>query len=309
VPDWLDDAYETLSGRVGEKLPKDDIRWVQALEVSIVASDSIGAPGFPKQALEPGPENGWNFIQSLRGGRAGYDRFGLRRDRSWDRFPAEKTPGDPYPPLSTLSAEFGIWALANNPVKVYSEKPDDRINYVPVPPNPPQGPMGPSRRVRIWLFRFFLNADVGQPETVRDPFTGFDEGDLPGPIVLSDAKVDADAPPDQRDDYVRVLGVAAQAHGGDLLKGRFSGGRPADHQLAIAQAYVFNNHSWDLWTQMWQAQLEPIKDLDRWERLMTAQGGLPGSLPEGAGPSSELYQAVLEHLRAIEPLAEHRLTH
>ena len=38
--------------------------------------------------------------------------------------------------------------------------------------------------------------------------------------------------------------------------------------VSVAQAELFNNKSWDLWTQDWRAQLVPVSQWDDWVHQM-----------------------------------------
>ena len=50
----------------------------------------------------------------------------------------------------------------------------------------------------------------------------------------------------------QIRAVARQRDQALFWPGRFDRDKPSQHTVAIAQGAVFNNHSWDLWTQMWQ---------------------------------------------------------
>lgn len=79
-----------------------------------------------------------------------------------------------------------------------------------------------------------------------------------------------------------------------------------DGHVGIAQASVFNNHSWDLWTQMWHAQLEPVQDYDGWVGLMRAQ------LSDAAGHddlSTGELEELVDYLDSLRELAPVMLNH
>ena len=79
-----------------------------------------------------------------------------------------------------------------------------------------------------------------------------------------------------------------------------------DGHVGIAQASVFNNHSWDLWTQMWHAQLEPVQEYERWVSLIEDQIGLASGYEDlSVGELEELN----EYLRSLEALAPLLLSH
>ncbi|MEM9915948.1 MAG: hypothetical protein AAF911_13400, partial [Planctomycetota bacterium] len=79
---------------------------------------------------------------------------------------------------------------------------------------------------------------------------------------------------------------------------RFDGDRPDQFQVGVAQSAVFNNHSWDLWTQMWHAQLTPIDRYGEWLDVMD-EAGFGTSTPGRDVPPS-----IREYLRATQPLVE-----
>ncbi|HAU38233.1 MAG TPA: hypothetical protein DCX07_11035, partial [Phycisphaerales bacterium] len=73
------------------------------------------------------------------------------------------------------------------------------------------------------------------------------------------------------------LGVASQGDRAPAWPQQFSSASPMNSVVAVAQAELFNNTSWDLWTQDWQTQLVPVTQWDDWVRrleLGVAQAGL-----------------------------------
>lgn len=102
-----------------------------------------------------------------------------------------------------------------------------------------------------------------------------------------------------------ILGVAKQPSTAPMWPRLF---RPEayDGHVAIAQAGIFNNHSWDLWTQMWHAQLEPVQDFAGWVDVMENGRGQANGLPD-LSPSE--VDGVTEYLRSVEGLAPVLLNH
>ena len=124
----------------------------------------------------------------------------------------------------------------------------------------------------------FAGINVGEPVEVRNPYAGFDRNadDAPAPIMMRHDEVGLDD--ESRRTYLTLLAVSRRRDRAVAWPTRFSGTRPYPHAVAMAQAHVFNNHSWDLWTQMWQGQLQPIEDYESWrERLAADLGALDGS--------------------------------
>ncbi|QQE13116.1 hypothetical protein JD969_06545 [Planctomycetota bacterium] len=63
---------------------------------------------------------------------------------------------------------------------------------------------------------------------------------------------------------LQFLSVAYQDDYAEFWPERFDKNRLTPKMVSISQARIFNNHSWDLWTQMWHTQLEPISDYAVW---------------------------------------------
>ncbi len=102
-----------------------------------------------------------------------------------------------------------------------------------------------------------------------------DGDDLPAPIQFTaDALTHDDA--SARAQYLRFYAAAEQPATAslwtDLFDGQGNGARPRRLVTATAAATVFNTHSWDLWTQMWHAQLAPVGDLDNMIARMRQTG-------------------------------------
>jgi hypothetical protein len=102
-----------------------------------------------------------------------------------------------------------------------------------------------------------------------------------------------------------MLGVAYQPNAAALWPTGFDGNRPDNYQVAMAQAEVFNNHSWDLWTQMWHAQLTPIDNLDEWVDGMSETDDL-AAMP---WVDLDVIGSIEDYLDAIAPLGDQLLEH
>jgi hypothetical protein len=117
-----------------------------------------------------------------------------------------------------------------------------------------------------WVFG---GIDVGGDAQVANPCNWQPGEEIPAPMLLDTSVGDYDPAtldPDggARRDYFTYLGVVASNPTPSLWPGRFNTGEPAMYSLA--QAKVFNNKSWDLWTQDWQVQLAPVSQWDDWQR-------------------------------------------
>ncbi|MEX2672998.1 MAG: pilus assembly protein TadG-related protein [Phycisphaeraceae bacterium] len=141
----------------------------------------------------------------------------------------------------------------------------------------------------------FAGVNVGEEAGIRDPFAGLGR-DAPAPMRLNTERAGHDDA-DGRRRYLSVLAVVRRESEAAIWGERFIGGGPTGDMLAIAQARVFNHHSWDLWTQSWRAELEAVHDLHQWVADMRG-------LTTPGEP-----QRVYEHLQAVEPLAPLILSH
>ncbi|MBI1367521.1 MAG: hypothetical protein GC162_02590 [Planctomycetes bacterium] len=149
----------------------------------------------------------------------------------------------------------------------------------------------------------FGGVNVGNDANIDSPYGGFDPGaaDAPSPTDLDHGTVpqnDLDA----RWHYLSYLGVARRTDRPQAWESRFRGGRPYPNMVAIAQAKVFNNHSWDLWTQMWRAEMEPVSNYDGWVEAITSgssNANVPTNeiddLAQYLGAASGLAQITLGH--------------
>jgi len=165
-----------------------------------------------------------------------------------------------------------------------------------------------------WEIDFMLvGVNVGEDIEVINPWVGFDRDseDAPAPIDF----IHANLPPNSysaRLDYLTFLGVARQSNRPGFWPTRFQGNKPYPFNTAIAQAHVFNNHSWDMWTQTWQAKLEPIDaDLfDNWvDQAQRAVTDSSGPDADGFGFNPQQISDIADHLRSLEALAPVMLNH
>jgi len=140
------------------------------------------------------------------------------------------------------------------------------------------------------------------------------ETDIPAPLLLN-----TDAPPAGPGDYTvnhdqgarrtdfTYLGVASRSGQAGVWPQRFKTGNPSGLTVAVSQAEVFNNTSWDLWTQDWQAQLVPVTGWEDWTTSMIAD---LGSWPEESDIDEERVREIVSYLQRINPdLVEVFLNH
>lgn len=158
------------------------------------------------------------------------------------------------------------------------------------------------RRTFIWA-----GMNVGPEIEIRDPNNFESRADLPAPIDFDHGAMER--PIDGEVGYpgspFTFLGLAKQPNRAPLWRSLFDTSAYDGH-AAIAQASVFNNHSWDLWTQMWHAQLEPVQEYDQWISLIRSQVGSASGYDDlSTGELTEL----LDYLESLAPLAPTMLNH
>ena len=160
--------------------------------------------------------------------------------------------------------------------------------------------------VAVHVIQWFIfgGINIGPDVDVRNPcnWTQEEMALRPAPTLLD---MPLDAYSNNHDDPVRrnifsVLGVAQRSDApGTEVADKFRSANPAKMMAGVAQAEVFNNVSWDLWTQKWQAQLVPVT---RWQDWMTR---LAADVPQSELPNGELHrdqvQQVYKFLSGISP--------
>lgn len=155
---------------------------------------------------------------------------------------------------------------------------------------------------------YFAGANIGPAYVNPDPFQGFDASaqNAPAPTDLDHNLIPHDDLNNfrgqGRGQYLTFLGTAVTDRAAQTWPSRFTGTTPSPVMLTMAQAQVFNNHSWDLWTPMWRTQLQPITDVPSWAQAMTLD-----STSGGGGGSTELntttVQTAQQYLTAAAALS------
>jgi len=166
----------------------------------------------------------------------------------------------------------------------------------------------------FWHFDIMLvGVNVGERIEVTNPWAGFDRTaeEAPAPIDL----VHDQLPPNDYSARLReltFLGVARQSNRPTFWPTRFQGDKAYPYNTAIAQAHVFNNHSWDLWSQTWQAKLEPVNAdyFDDWVDEADAAAEIAASDATAANNLDPVrVQEVADYLRSLQTLAPVMLNH
>jgi len=195
----------------------------------------------------------------------------------------------------------------------YEVSSDPDINVASVFLPQPDGTflaVAPGRVYRIDEF-IFVGINVGEPIEVDNPHNWSEnDPDLPAPLAMTP---EWNNPYDQiaRSERMTILGLARQPAPAPFWTGRFDANKPQNHHLALAQARVFNNHSWDMWTPMWHAQLEPLSlsDMQSWISMTKASCSEMALSGDIHFVDQEAVREALDHLELVMPMAESMLTH
>ena len=100
--------------------------------------------------------------------------------------------------------------------------------------------------------------------------------DIPAPMLLDATPGDParDYTPENngpwRQSTFSFLGVARKDNQSAVFQERFPQICPIQSIVAVAQAELFNNLSWDLWTANWQTQLSPVNGWQGWTQRLDA---------------------------------------
>jgi hypothetical protein len=172
-----------------------------------------------------------------------------------------------------------------------------------IPPGDPDGEVI-WQPVYLYAWYFFGGIDIGGTHEVSNP-ANWDGGDpLPAPILLDTTEGDYGGDhPDEgwRRQQFTYLGVARKEMEAPFWASRFTAINPINGTLTVAQAKVFNNRSWDLWTQDWQVQLMPVTkvsgDSEAWVNRLEAGVDDAGK----ANVQSEDIEIALKYLSALDP--------
>ncbi|MDD4891011.1 MAG: Tad domain-containing protein [Phycisphaerae bacterium] len=198
-----------------------------------------------------------------------YDPYSCPVQRGW------LDPGDP-----ANVAQFGAAKQVANGVWMtdwtYQVEWDSDIGIAQPPPPPAPVPGVPAtppvlHDVYVRDFFVFFGVDVGNEDAIRNPGNWPAGVEPPKPQLLDLAKAEyrTDGPDFYNNGsgsryYMNYLGVARETAQANLWPGRFRTINPYGSVLSLAEAQVFNNQSWDLWTQDWQARLKPVEDYPYW---------------------------------------------
>jgi hypothetical protein len=152
-----------------------------------------------------------------------------------------------------------------------------------------------------------VGVNVGKDVDVNNPWAGFDRNsfDAPAPIDIDHNLLRANNADDARQ-YLTFLGLARKTSRPAFWPTRFNGDRAYPYNSAIAQARIFNNHSFDLWTQTWQAKLQPVTDFNDW---VDQAGDAASASQNNPNLDPNQVEQMSRYLRSVQSLAPVMLNH
>ena len=188
-----------------------------------------------------------------------------------------------------------------------TEDPEIGIEYQGGPVDPDTGEPGSPvfQKVYVIEYAMFGAIDIGGDVQVSNPFNWSDSefDDLPAPILINTEDFE-DYNSDNPDVNLGIrrsnfafLALAKRPNDAPLWAQRFRGANPTGATTTLAQAKVFNNTSWGLWTQEWQVQLTPVNRWGNWTRKIQ-EDLTRTSMTQGAVSAGDL-QEILQYLQAL----------
>ena len=235
----------------------------------------------------------------------------MSRSRGWH----DPATFDGHRPDAKLVCNY-IWKSTDT--YETTEDPEIGIEYKGGPTDPDTGIPGDPvfQKVYVIEYAMFGAIDVGGDIAVANPFNWSDSeyDDLPAPILINtDDFEDYDSQNPDVDLGVRwsnfsFLALSKRSNDAPFWPQRFRGANPTEATTTLAQAKVFNNTSWGLWTQEWQVQLTPVTRWSDWtDRIEYDLSQTP--MTQGAVRQDDLRE-ILEYLRALpSDMAEKFIRH
>ena len=132
-----------------------------------------------------------------------------------------------------------------------------------VPPGDPAGQVV-WHPVYMYAWYIFGGIDIGGMVEISNPANWDRYDDVPAPFLLDTSEGDYggdDPDVGWRRQRFMFLGVARKRTEAPVWRQRFTHVSPIRGMITVAQAKLFNNKSFDLWTQDWRAQLAPVTKL------------------------------------------------
>jgi hypothetical protein len=128
------------------------------------------------------------------------------------------------------------------------------------------------QNVYIYTWYVFAGIDVGGDTNIENPCNWGPGETLPAPVLLdtNTGEYNANSDAGARRDRFTCLGIAKKNDGASVWPQKFASLSPTNAMYTMAQVKVFNNASWDLWTQDWRAQLTPVTQWHDWYNQLQA---------------------------------------
>lgn len=159
-------------------------------------------------------------------------------------------------------------------------------------------------------WQVFGGIELRNEHLLSNPLAGASQSELPAPILFDTSQGDYmhEHFLGVRREHFTFLGIASKGARAKIWANKFRSGNPSGTITSLAQAEVFNNRSWDLWTQDWQTQLVPVTDWQEWiEQLAGAE---PDLVDSGAQLNVDQLDKIRDYLERIDPdLADAFLNH
>lgn len=342
APGHLTELTHRKSGYLWDQLPQSDIRDTQwEIDIAFDGERSSDRNDDCLDSLPPGLRAGSLFVVvEMKSRRPGEKGLAQARGQTWNYVdqPGRQSPYviyrsdwfdpdrlDGYQLLGALSRNVKgaptwkkvqkyVWRIS----AVYQTDPagpdlggDPSIGLAPkiVGKGATGAPVYAAQEVFWEIDVMLVGANVGQMVAVDNPWEGFDRDapDSPAPIDLMATDLPADNP-QARFQYLTFLGIARQSNKPTFWPSRFQGSQPYPYNTALGQACVFNNHSWDLWTQAWQSRLEPV-DIDRFDDWVGLADEAAAADVDAVGLDRDEVRGIADHLRSVSTLAPAMLNH
>ena len=122
--------------------------------------------------------------------------------------------------------------------------------------------------IYVMTWRVFGGIEVRNEHPLSSPVYGANLSDMPKPVLIDTSKGDytIDRNAGVRASHFTYRGLSSSNSRPKFWRSKFRSGSPTNNMVSVAQSQVFNNRSWDLWTQDWQSQLMPISN---WETFVS----------------------------------------
>ena len=165
----------------------------------------------------------------------------------------------------------------------------------------PDGTLKEERTVYFSWYFIFGGVDTGGEVEITNPANWDSYDEPPAPMVMNYTRDDTGTGPDPayydddpevgvRREHFAYFSIARTDTKSAVWGKKFKLSNPTNSIYTVAQAKIFNNSSWDLWTQDWQIQLTRVRDWDDWT-LRLGEGRADVALTEGMVRENDLARA------------------